>query len=114
VRRRLQEFQNIRYYAGFFPNATLGHENSLSQFALVHLDVDLYQSTLDGLRFFWPRLAPGGLLITHDYSSATCPGVRQAFTEFFANTGEHPIPLWDTQAIVIKPPSGEAADDGQR
>ena len=103
VQKRLKPFPDIRYYPGFFPTSTLDHETQLARFALVHLDVDLYQSTLDGLKFFWPRLSPGGIIITHDYSSISCPGVRQAFTEFFANTRAHPIPLWDTQAIVIKP-----------
>jgi O-methyltransferase len=109
VQTRLAPFHQIRLYAGFFPASIRGHESDLSRFAFVHLDVDLYQSTLDGLRFFWPRMSPGGLLISHDYAAATCPGVRQAFDEFFADTGERPIPLWDTQALVIKPHEGASA-----
>ena len=51
-------------------------------FSFVHLDVDLYQSTKDGLAWFYPRLNRGGILISHDYSNAD--GVRKAFDEFFA------------------------------
>jgi O-methyltransferase len=99
VRLRLEGVSNVQYHAGFFPQSVAGREAMFQRFAFVHLDVDLYQSTLDGLRFFWPRLSPGGILISHDYQSLTCPGVRAAFEEF----GQAPIPIWDTQAMLIKP-----------
>ena len=92
----------IRYYPGFFPATTAGHEPELERFAFVHLDVDIYQSTIDALRFFYPRLSPGGLLITHDYSALTCPGVAAAYEEFFADKPERVLPLWDSQALVAK------------
>jgi len=91
-----------RYYPGFFPATTSGHEEALSRFAFVHLDVDIYQSTLDGLRFFYPRLSPGGMLMTHDFNALSCPGVPQAYEEFFKDKPERVIPLWDSQALVVK------------
>jgi hypothetical protein len=92
----------IRYYAGFFPDTTIGHERSLDRFAFVHLDVDIYQSTLDALRFFYPRVSRGGMLVTHDYSAQSCPGVAAAYDEFFADKAERVLPVWDSQAVVIK------------
>jgi O-methyltransferase len=94
--------EGIRYYAGFFPDTTRGHEEALSRFAFVHLDVDIYQSTLDSLRFFYPRLSPGGMIVTHDYSAQSCPGVAAAYDEFFADKAERVIPVWDSQAVVVK------------
>ena len=48
------------------------------QFCLVSLDADLYESTLEGLRFFWPRLSPGGMLFLHDWGGRQYAGVRAA------------------------------------
>jgi O-methyltransferase len=33
----------------------------------VHLDADLYESTLAGLTFRYTRMLPGAILICHDY-----------------------------------------------
>ena len=94
--------EGIRYYPGFFPATTAGHEQTLSRFAFVHLDVDIYQSTLDSLRFFYPRLSPGGMIVTHDYSAQSCPGVAAAYEEYFADKPERVLPIWDSQAVVVK------------
>jgi O-methyltransferase len=53
------------------------------QFALVHIDLDLYEPTKSGLHFAWERLTPGGSLICDDYGFATCPGASKAVDEFF-------------------------------
>jgi hypothetical protein len=100
--RRYVGGERVEYYAGFFPQTTVGHERALQRFAFVHLDVDIYQSTLDGLRFFYPRLSPGGILITHDFSARSCPGVAQAFEEFFTDKPERVLPIWDSQAVFVK------------
>lgn len=48
----------------------------------------------DGNReFFYPRLATGGMLILHDYSSGTWAGAAKAVDEVSAATGEF-ISLW--------------------
>ncbi len=50
------------------------------RFSFVHLDVDLYESTLAGLEYFYPRLIPGGVILSHDYSILA--GVKKAFEDF--------------------------------
>lgn len=54
---------------GFFPASLDGLEE---RFCLVSLDVDFYQTTLDGLRYFWPRLNIGGYLMLHDWGILLC------------------------------------------
>ena len=44
----------------------------------------------------------GGLIVTHDYSDTTVPGVKRAFDEFFLDKPETVVPLWFTQAVVTK------------
>jgi O-methyltransferase len=60
------------------------------------------ESTLACLEFFYPRMIPGGIMLSHDYSILA--GVRQAFTEFLTDKPEPVIELPSTQCMVIKLP----------
>jgi O-methyltransferase len=97
VRRYLGDRQ-IYFYEGLFPATAEPVKNKV--FAFVHLDVDLYESTLACLRFFYPRLSPGGILICHDY--LTSEGVNSAFRTFFADKPEPVIELTGYQCLVVK------------
>jgi hypothetical protein len=105
VRRYLEAFENVHLHPGFFPDSAQGTLPDDQRFCFVHLDVDIYESTLAALQFFYPRLVPGGAIISHDYRSLSTPGVRKAFDEFFAHDSSRVIPLWDSQALVWKPAS---------
>lgn len=97
VRAYLQGLPVI-FHQGLFPKSADAMGDL--RFSFVHLDVDLYRSTLDGLKFFYPRLNPGGIIVSHDYVSAE--GVNQAFEEFFADKPETPIELIGCQGMVVK------------
>ena len=78
------------FHKGVFPDTTQnwGH----LRFAFVHLDADLYQSTLDGLAYFWPRMTKGGIIVLDDLDLDSCPGVAKALDEMGFTTVEHPAP----------------------
>ena len=80
--------ETVTVKPGFFPESLEGLEE---RFCLVSLDVDFYQTTLDGLRYFWPRLEQGGYLMLHDWGSPKLPGVAQALSDYEAEIGS-PIP----------------------
>jgi hypothetical protein len=98
VRRNLAEFPAIAFYPGWIPETFRGLPERRYRF--VHLDVDLYDPTFDGLEYFYPRLAPGGMIVSDDYS---WPGARLAFEDFRTATGVsfEATPL--DEAIVRKP-----------
>jgi len=73
------------------------------RFALVHIDVDLYEPHRDALRFFWPRLNPGGMMVFDDHGSSFCPGVRRAIDEYLTPLGLHVLGTPTGQAFVSKP-----------
>ena len=71
-------------------------------FALVSLDVDLEESTLQGLRWFLPRMNPGGYMLLHDYNSPRLPGVRAAVRRWEAECGRlHAVPLCDVNGTLV-------------
>lgn len=86
--------------AGFFPDSLNGLEE---KFCLVSLDADFEQVTLDGLRYFWPRLEKGGYLLLHDWGSPSLPGVARALARFEEETGEKlpAVPLCDVGGSLV-------------
>ena len=85
---------------GFFPESLDGLEE---RFCLVSLDVDFYQTTLDGLRYFWPRLEKGGCLMLHDWGSPGLPGVKAALADYERELGGTipAVPLCDVGGSLI-------------
>jgi O-methyltransferase len=80
------QYSGIEWIVGMFPDSiteTMKAEN----FAFVSIDCDIYEPVLQGLRFFWPRLQPGGMIFIHDYSSGFWPGATKAVDEFCQESG---------------------------
>lgn len=98
VRDYLAGYPGVHLYRGRFPD-TAGPVSD-TRFSFVHLDVDLYRSTLDALEFFYPRMLPAGIILSHDYS--ILEGVRRAFDEFLDGRPECVIDLPTTQCMLIK------------
>lgn len=92
--------EQARIYPGFFPESLNGLEE---RFCLVSLDADLYQVTLDGLRYFWPRLNPGGYLLLHDWGNPGLPGVSAALSAYEAELGIPlpGVPLCDRNGTLV-------------
>lgn len=59
--------------------------------ALLHLDIDFYESYKTALRELWPYLAPGGIVAFDEYRKPVFPGATQAVDEFFADRLEKPV-----------------------
>lgn len=65
---------------GYFPETARGLEEE--RFIFVNLDFDLFHPILEGLRFFYPRMVCGGVIVVHDFYSPGCPGVKEAIDVF--------------------------------
>jgi O-methyltransferase len=100
VTEYLSPHSNLQIHQGAFP---VGSETVADQqFRLVHIDTDLYQPTLDGLSFFWPRLARGGTVVIDDYGFTSCTGVRQAAGEFLAGQDAYQSWYMHTGQFVLQ------------
>jgi O-methyltransferase len=98
VRGYLEGYRDVRFYKGMFPDTA--DAISDARFSFVHLDVDTYESTSSCLRFFYPLMNRGGVMISHDYISVR--GVRQAFDEFFKDKPEPIIEMSGSQCLIVK------------
>jgi len=77
VRENIGCYVDMEFRKGYFPETAVGLEDEV--FAFVSLDTDLYNPTLTGLEFFWPRMSRGGFIFVHDYDIKT---VERAVNEF--------------------------------
>jgi O-methyltransferase len=100
VQKFLRNCKNIKIYPGTFPQTAT--EVLDRRFCFAHVDVDIYQSTLDACNFFYPRLEKGGILLFDDYGFLDCDGEKQAVDEFFKSRDEFPCYLPTGQCFVTK------------
>lgn len=99
VEKYLSSYPNIQLYPGLFPETARPIENHT--FSFVHLDVDLYQSTKDGLEFFYPRMTQGGVIMSHDYMEVGW-GARKAIDEFMNDKPEAVFQSSHNQCLIVK------------
>ena len=97
IKKLLSRYQNVHIMKGIFPES--GKAIIEKKFCFVHLDVDLYKSTIESLRFFFPRMVKGGIIMVHDFHS---DGIQKAFKEFKNENEIRLIELTGSQAMVIK------------
>jgi O-methyltransferase len=92
---------HFRIIKGVFPESTRFVPDDTT-YSFVHIDTDIYKSTKDACKYFYPRMIRGGVMFFDDYLYVSCPGVREVVDEFFKNKKEKPIPLTTGQCFVYK------------
>ncbi|MGI8602758.1 MAG: TylF/MycF/NovP-related O-methyltransferase [Verrucomicrobiales bacterium] len=103
VLARLPHRENAVVRKGIFPATAKGLADE--GFCFASIDCDLYEPTLDGLKFFYPRLCSGGYIFVHDYNNDLYRGVRRAVKEYSSEQRIAYVPLPDSAgtAIISKP-----------
>ncbi len=92
--RALVGDDSVRFVKGYFPDTAKDLPPDAT-YCLVHIDCDLYAPITSALEYFYPRMAPGGFIIIHDYASPSWAGAERAVDEFFATKPEAIIPMPD-------------------
>ncbi len=98
VRHYLRAYPQVHLYKGFFPSTSAPVVSK--KFSFVHLDVDLYESTKQSLEFFYPRMTQGGVILSHDYMTAS--GVKKAFDDFLVDKPEALFESSWSQCFFVK------------
>jgi hypothetical protein len=100
LRTVLADFPAVAIKKGWIPDSLDALPDKRYRF--VHLDLDLYEPIYGALRYFWPRLSVGGVILCDDYGSLFWPGARKAFDTFCSDNELKPILLSTGQAFLIK------------
>lgn len=101
VLSRLPHSEKAVVRKGYFPETASGLEDQ--RFLFVNLDFDLYTPILEGLKFFYPRMVSGGVILVHDYFTEYYHGVRKALADFEEFIGKEVIkaPIGDGISVAI-------------
>lgn len=94
---------NITILQGIFPD-NFRDVFDKEMFAVIHLDVDVYQAYTDGLEYLYPRTIPGGIILLDDYRSIEWHGVSgatKACDKFMQDISEE-IKVHNDQYYFIK------------
>lgn len=93
--------KNVEIRKGYFPESLVGIEHN--SFYFVNLDFDLYNPTIDGLRFFYPRLIKDGVLLIHDYYNPGYTGIKAAIDDYEKEIGQklRRLPIGDHCSIAL-------------
>ncbi|WP_027400413.1 TylF/MycF/NovP-related O-methyltransferase [Anaerovorax odorimutans] len=83
---------------GYFPETAKDLDE---KFALVSLDPDLYLPTYEGLKFFYPRMSQGGMIIIHDYNNTRFNGVKEAVSTYCNENNLFIVPLCDLHGTAV-------------
>ncbi len=83
---------------GYFPDTT--KDIPTEKYALVSIDTDLYKPVIEGLRYFYPLLTPGGVILIHDYTHKW-EGLVKAVNEFVSTIPENTIEVPDAHGTVM-------------
>jgi O-methyltransferase len=73
----------VRFLPGWFKDTL--HDAPIERIAVLRLDGDLYESTIQALDALYPRLSPGGFCIIDDYQ--VVKACEQAVTDYRAKHG---------------------------
>jgi hypothetical protein len=71
---------NVNIVPGYFRDSLKTVENQ--SFSFVHIDCDIYDSYLECLNFFYPRLGPKGVMLFDEYDDPDWPGAKRAVDGF--------------------------------
>lgn len=77
--------ENVQLLQGMFPEQNADRVGG--PLALLHIDVDVYESARDVLNWALPRLLPGAVVVFDDYGFFGCEGVTRLVNAFI---DEHP------------------------
>jgi O-methyltransferase len=86
-------------HPGWFPESTVGLGDR--RFALVHIDVGLYQPTYAALKWFSGRVSRRGYLLVADYEHRSAVGVGRAVRQHAEETGASYVVLPDLSGTAV-------------
>jgi hypothetical protein len=86
---------------GIFPNS-VKDVSTLGELSMIHLDLDVYQSTKDSLEFLWKNLVVGGVIVFDDYGFKTTNGVLKYVEEIAQDKDKLFVYNQNGHALIIK------------
>ena len=75
--------ERVKFLVGWFKDTL--PSAPIERLAILRIDADMYQSTMEALRYLYPKLSVGGYVILDDYGAVTVS--KQAILDYRAEQG---------------------------
>lgn len=109
VEENFAEWQRVHFVKGSIPE-TLS-EVTIESVAYLSLDMNCTLPELEALKYFWPKLSPGGFVLMDDYAYYGYEEQHAAYNDFSAEQGVPILTLPTGQGMMMKPLTQAAESD---
>ena len=94
---------NVHILQGIFPDTSARLiEGEHETFRFCHVDVNVYQSTKDIVRWVWHRMSPGGIIAIDDYGTCGCEGITKYVDEQAGEADRVIVHNLNGHALLVK------------
>jgi O-methyltransferase len=100
VRRSFENYPNVVIVRGPVPD-TLSCVD-IGKVAYLSIDMNCAKPELEALRYFWPKMESGGIIVLDDYGFSGHESQKRAADEFAVSVGVRVLSLPTGQGLVLK------------
>jgi O-methyltransferase len=99
VKHTFKDF-NTKIIKGSIPDTL--PEADTAAICFLSIDMNTAQPEVEALRYFWPKLVKGGVIVLDDYGFRGCEAQKKAHDAFAASVGTSVFAMPTGQGIMIK------------
>jgi hypothetical protein len=100
VRRNYAEWRGAKVVQGAVPDVLFSLD--IASAAFLHIDMNCSYPETEALKFFWPRIPPGGVVLLDDYGYLGHEEQANAMDEAASGLGAEILSLPTGQGLLIK------------
>jgi len=99
IKKNLVQFQGINIIQGKIPEILITLPEQ--KYRLVHIDLDIIEPTLGAIKYFYPRIAKGGVMILDDYASKAWPNLKKEIDAWLDENKVKNLALPTCQLVIL-------------
>lgn len=96
-----KDWPNVIIVRGAIPRTLT--KVDIKEVVYLHIDMNCVLPEVEAIKFFWPKLVAGGIVILDDYAHMGHKGQKKAMDEFASSRGVKILSFPTGQGLLIKP-----------
>lgn len=101
VRKNFSQWKNCKIIIGSIPDTL--NEIKSKKVAFLHIDMNCAPPEIEAIKFLWPKIVQGGMVLLDDYAYAGYHHQKYAMDEFAKSKGVEIVSLPTGQGMLVKP-----------
>jgi len=100
VKGTFRDWKNVSVVRGIVPESLT--KVSIERVAYLSIDMNCVKPEIEAIKYFWPRIVPGGIIILDDYGFPGHTAQKHAADDFAGSVGVKVLCLPTGQGLIIK------------